>query len=76
MNYTKEKCTVCGKVFSGETAQLAAEECASKHERIIISIWDYELANFLNYFNIHEKRFLPKGFLKKLRNLQGRALRG
>jgi len=76
MDFTKVKCTVCGRVFSGETAQLAAEECAAKHEKIIISLWDYELSNFLNYFKVHDRNFLPKGFLKKLRKLQGRALRG
>jgi len=73
--YDKAKCEICGKVFSGEAPNLQAEKCKESHEKIVISIWDFELPGLINYFNSHERSFLPKDFLKKLRNLQGRALR-
>jgi hypothetical protein len=72
--YEKAKCEVCGKVFSGENAQLRAEQCRDGHERIIISLWDYELPGFISFFNTYDRALLPKGFVSKLRRLQGKAL--
>ena len=74
--YEKAKCEICEEVFHGEDANLKAEKCRDAHNKIIFSIWDYELANFINYFNIHDRTLLPKGFLAKLKRLNGRALRG
>jgi hypothetical protein len=76
MNYEKYECKLCGKVFTGEYSKARAEECEHGHDVITISIMDYELPGLINYFNTHDRAFLPKGFLKKLRNLQGRVLRG
>jgi len=72
----KVECSVCGKVFTGELANLEAEQCRDGHEIIVISIMDFELPGLINYFTSHDRRFLPKDFLKKLRNLRGRVLRG
>ena len=72
--YTKVKCERCGKVFHGENANLEAETCRDRHERIVLSVWDFELPGFISYFNTHDRSLLPKGFLSKLRKLTGRAL--
>ena len=74
--YEKVTCELCGEVFHGEGANLKAEKCRDGHNKIVFSIWDYELGNFINYFNTHDRNFLPKGFLAKLKRLNGRALRG
>jgi hypothetical protein len=76
MNYEREECPKCGRTFTGEHAKLKAEECEANHEIIVFSIMDYELPGFISYFNTHDRRLLPKGFIRKLKNLQGRALRG
>lgn len=73
--YDVQKCDICGREFHGEDARLRAEKCRDGHERIFISIWDYELPNFISYFNLGKRELLPRGFLKKLRKLEGRALR-
>ncbi len=72
--YEASVCPICGVAFTGENANLKAEECEKKHTKIIISIWDYELADFLSFFNTYDRSLLPKNFLRKLRNLTGRAL--
>jgi len=76
MEFNKVKCEICEQEYSGEHANLLAEQCRDTHEHIIISIWDYELPGLINYFSSHKQEFLPKNFLRKLRNLRGRVLRG
>ena len=73
----KYKCKVCGKSYSGEDAKIHAERCAEQHERVFISVMDFELAGFINWVNSRgTSGELPKGFLRKLHGLEGRALRG
>ncbi len=76
VEYNKVKCELCGLSYSGEDANLKAEECRDAHDVVVISLWDFELPGLINYFNTHDKSLLPKGFTRKLRNLQGRVLRG
>jgi hypothetical protein len=74
--YDKVTCKICGKNFSGETANLQAEKCEHAHEKVVISLWDFELPGLINFFSTNDRALLPKDFLRKLRNLQGRVLRG
>lgn len=73
---THSKCSVCKQLFVGVSAQVLAEKCEQTHEKVFISVYDFELSNFLTYFKTHKQNLLPRGFVRKLQRLESRALRG
>lgn len=70
----KFKCEICSKEFSGDSSRLDAELCEKNHERLFISIYDFELPGLIAFFNTGNREFLPRIFLKKLYSLEKRAL--
>lgn len=69
-------CEICGNTWHGENAKLSAERCRDAHQKIFISVWDFELPKLISYFNTGNREYLPKEFVNKIRKLEARALRG
>jgi len=69
-------CRTCKKRFVGETARLESEACEANHTRIFLYVWDFELPKLVSFFNTFERELIPDEFLKQLKRLNGRALRG
>lgn len=69
-------CRICKKRFVGEVSRLEAEACEVSHNRIFLYVWDFELPKLVSFFNTFERELLPEEFLKQVKKLHGRALRG
>lgn len=72
----KYRCEICGEEFTGELARLNSEKCRDSHEKVYIEIWDFELPQVVSFINTGDRRLLPKQFLRHMRALSARALRG
>lgn len=63
-------CEICGRMWHGENAKLNSERCRDAHQKIFISVWDFELPQLISYINTGNRDLLPDGFKKKIKKLE------